>query len=251
MSYRPYSTPEAWEIARGNISGKSPVHVLGDNHASSTSRETLWEGSTSNQIVFPSSGIQMEIVSSDGNDAASGTGVRTVVINYLDASHAEQTETITMNGTTPVNTTATNIFRIQSIHSATVGSGAVAAGAITLEDTSSAVEYTRIRAGLNKSLTGAWTVPAGKTLFITEWEAGSVSTTANRTSEITLEATSDLDGTLLSGIFIVKDVLHVQVGEATTFFDPPLKIAAKADVVMVVISSGAMECSGSFEGWIE
>jgi len=76
---------------------------------------------------------QRSISSSNANDTSAGTGARTVKITYLDATGAGPfTETVTLNGTTPVNTVATDICYIESIEVLTVGSGNSNAGTITL-----------------------------------------------------------------------------------------------------------------------
>ena len=247
------ATPEAWEIAREDIPGKIAIHILGNNDDTSTSFEDLWE--SGGLYVFPAAGgIQMEVVSTGAgaaNDTAAGSGVQQVMIHYLDASYVERFEFVEMNGATPVNTVAIDILRVQNMHASRVGGGGGAAAEITLESTDSAVEYTRIRTGLNTSLTGVWTVPGGKTLYITQWETAAIATNANRTAEFFLGATSSFHGDLLPGIFNVKDISHLTSGSIETTFDLPLKIPAKADVKVTVKSSAAMETAGHIEGWYE
>ncbi len=239
------------DVSRGKVKGAVAIHILGANEATSASLEDMWEGSTSGLYVFPpAGGIQME-VAGGANDTAAGSGVQQVMIHYLDANYLEGFEFVEMNGATPVNTVATDILRIQNMHSSRVGAGGVAAGVITLESTDSLVEYTRIRAGINTSLTGVWTVPANQVLYITEWETGAIATTANRTTEFFLRATSSFHGILLPGIFNVKDIIHLQLGSIETSFDLPIRIPSKADVKVSVISSGAMETACHFEGWCE
>lgn len=247
------ATPEAWEIAREDIPGKIAIHILGNNDDTSTSFEDMWEAG--GLYVFPAAGgIQMEVVSTGAgaaNDTAAGSGVQQVMIHYLDASYVERFEFVEMNGATPVDTVATDILRVQNMHASRVGAGGVAAAEITLEDTTSTVEYTRIRTGINTSLTGVWTVPRSKTLYITQWETAAIATNANRTAEFFLRATSSFHGFLLSGIFNVKDISHLTSGSIETTFDLPLKIPAKADVKVTVKSSAAMETACHIEGWYE
>ncbi len=246
------------DVARGIITSKTAIHIIGANEATSTSFEDMWEGSTSDLYVFPAAGgIQMEVVSTSDLDSDSGgtnpqsTGVRIVMLHYLNANYEEKIEFITMDGTNPVNTVTTDILRVQNLHSHTAGSGGVAVGTITLENTDSSVEYTRIRVGINTSLTGVWTVPADKTLYITEWETGAIATNANRTAEFFLRATSNFHGSLLPGVFNVKDIIHLTAGSIETTFDLPIKIPAKADVKVTVKSSAAMETACHIEGWYE
>jgi hypothetical protein len=77
---------------------------------------------------------QRSVVSANANDTSAGTGARTVRIKYLDQNlNGPYTETITLNGVTPVNTVNTNICYIESFEVLTAGSGGVNAGIISLK----------------------------------------------------------------------------------------------------------------------
>lgn len=98
-------------------------------------------GSTANTLQVmrataytePASAAQRSMASASANDAAAGTGARTVRLTYFDGTGAGPfTEIVTLNGTTPVNTVATNIRFIESLVVLTVGSGGANAGIITL-----------------------------------------------------------------------------------------------------------------------
>lgn len=76
---------------------------------------------------------QRSISSSSANDSSAGTGARTVMITYYDQTGAgPYYETITMNGTTAVNTVATDICFVEKMEMVTVGTGGTNAGTITL-----------------------------------------------------------------------------------------------------------------------
>jgi hypothetical protein len=85
----------------------------------------------------PTSGAQRSLKSASANDAAAGTGIRSVrIIYYTLASdgtiRGPFTEVVVMNGTSAVATVATDIALIERLEAVTVGSGGKAAGAITL-----------------------------------------------------------------------------------------------------------------------
>lgn len=81
----------------------------------------------------PSVNAQRSIASSSANDAAAGTGARTLVITYYTATFTGPfTEIVTLNGTTAVNTVATNICYIEDIAVVTVGSTGRNVGTLTL-----------------------------------------------------------------------------------------------------------------------
>jgi hypothetical protein len=80
-----------------------------------------------------SSAAQRSVASSDADDTAAGTGARTIRITYYDGSGAGPfTEDITLNGTTAVNTAATDIRFVESIEVLTAGASGANEGTITL-----------------------------------------------------------------------------------------------------------------------
>ena len=81
----------------------------------------------------PASAAQRSMSSSSASDTSAGTGARTVEITYYDNTGVGPlTETVTLNGTSSVNTVATNIRFIESMRVVTAGSGGANVGTITL-----------------------------------------------------------------------------------------------------------------------
>lgn len=112
----------------GNAQGKTPAT---GNGVFTAIRQTTYTAQTT--------AAQRSIVSSSANDSATGTGAQQVKIYFLDATASGPspsepffTETVTLNGTTAVNTIATNICFIEKIEVVAVGSGGSNAGTITL-----------------------------------------------------------------------------------------------------------------------
>jgi len=63
--------------------------------------------------VQPSAGVQMEAVSTSADDTLLGSGIQKLKIEYFTESPWEyHTEVVEMDGATPVNTAATDIYRI-------------------------------------------------------------------------------------------------------------------------------------------
>jgi len=83
--------------------------------------------------VEPAAAAQLEVVSSNANDSAAGTGTRKVRITYYDGNcNGPFTTDVTMNGVTAVPTVPTNLRFIESICTLTVGSNGTNVGTITL-----------------------------------------------------------------------------------------------------------------------
>jgi len=215
-------------------------------------RVDLWDGPTG-EYVFPASAIQMEVVSGNAADAAAGAGARTVHIHYLDANYMEQVETVTLNGITPVNTVATNIRRINGFHVVTAGANGVATGPLSVRAVGGAVTYAFIPAARNRSRHPVFTVPAGKTGYISQWQGSSNSAAGTHMANIDIRATA-FDGVLIPGIFLYQDGVALQNGAAEVHLDIPLKFPATCDIKMCAVSDSAIANAtavGNFIGWYE
>lgn len=121
---------------------------------------------TTNLIVALTGAETLQIISSSANDAAAGTGARTVRIVYLDTNNEPAVMTATMNGTTAVSLGA-GIKAVQWMEVATVGSNEVAVGNIVIRNAAATtVEFEKITAGGNRSMSCRFQVPAGWTGYI-------------------------------------------------------------------------------------
>lgn len=160
------------QVAMGNVAGHKYVNVYGRNFDIDTASvpEDLWNGGGA-YTGFPTTGSAetLSVVSSSASDAAAGTGARTVKITGLDSSYAEITETITLNGTTPVTTTAT-FWRVLTAEVLTAGSGNFNAGTITANhSTTTANIFFVMPIDRNRSNIAVYTVPVGYTAVLRDF----------------------------------------------------------------------------------
>jgi len=106
-------------------------------------------------------GVQMSIVSSSASDTAAGTGARAISIGYIEnGTLAAKSETVILNGTTPVLTVATNIRFINSMTMISAGSGGKNAGSITA--TNGGLTYGAMSIGHRVQASAYRMVPTGK-----------------------------------------------------------------------------------------
>ena len=196
-------------------------------------------------IPYPN-GIQLKVVSSSASDTLLGTGARQVLLHYLNSAYIERSETLNLNGTTPVNTVATDITRIQNMHVLTVGSNGVAVGNISLTNLAGTVTYEYIKLGGNQSLTSHFTIPDNKVGYITSWQA----TVTKQTVYVRLRVTRDRhDGTLLPGVFIFHDgVTLTDAASGQLRFLAPIKCLPRSDIKVSAFGTGAAngEASATF-----
>lgn len=90
----------------------------------------------SNANVTHPTGERCSIVSTSDEDSSSGIGVQKVIIIYFTDTWAYKQETVELDGTTPVDTVGTDIYRIQNFSAIKTGSNDFASGTITLNDSS-------------------------------------------------------------------------------------------------------------------
>jgi hypothetical protein len=157
------SEPFELQVARGQIPGHSVRHVFGFNPDVDTLEETVWP--IDGILGHPPSPTIMAISSTSANDAAAGTGARTVLIEGVNGTGGITTEIIALNGQTAVSTVnaydAIERMVVLTVGSAGVNAGLIYAGTGAVTAGVPAVPYSVIGAGDNGSLVGHFTCPAG------------------------------------------------------------------------------------------
>lgn len=146
------------------MGGLRPVSVLARCSITGMpgSERTIFENAATADYPWSTwdAAAAQEIVSSSANDAAAGTGARTVLISGLDSTYAEISETVTLNGTSAVALTKTYL-RVLAMVVATAGSGGQNAGTLTIRTVSGSTTLTVMAAGENTLLQGIYCVPSG------------------------------------------------------------------------------------------
>lgn len=131
LDYLNPTTGKMWRAAQGNDYDLVKWTGFSRNPQINTTTTPEWVWHTGTPIVLPAAAAAASIVSASTADAAAGTGARTVLVTGLDANYLDVTETVTLNGTTPVNLSA-QLLRCNRIEVITAGSGRTNAGDITL-----------------------------------------------------------------------------------------------------------------------
>lgn len=251
------SVPYLYEVAEGNVVDHSVWDKYGMNEdVDSAAEEDIW--SVGGSYVWPTSAMQMEVISSSAEDdpdkggAVAGTGVHKVRIYYLDSTFTEKTEDIFVNGTAAVATVATDIYRINRIRPLVVGTGLKAAGNIDVRNLADTPIYTRMPVGLTKARQLIYTVPKNKTLYITRMNGSIGGTTSPKFGRFIIRSTYD-DVTLTRNAWFTA---YAEIGASSQFFslpfDTPLSFPAGSDI-LVSCKTLDDNCyvTASLRGWIE
>ena len=226
--------PFELQVARGQIYGHSVRHVFGYNPDVDSSEETVW--AINGILGHPASPTIMTVSSSSADDAAAGTGARTVFIEGVNGTGGLVTETVTLDGQTAVST-VNSYDAIERMVVLTVGSGEKNAGLIyigtgTVTSGVPAVPYNVMGIGENNAITGHFTCPAGFTAYLTK---GSISVGPTVANQFVLGRLK-LRGT--DGITRTAAKVTVQSGTAEFDFYYPVKINATECITATAQGSG-------------
>lgn len=159
------------EIPSGNVTGKTSVNKFGRSTDVDSGIDTdIWDAAnaTDNDTTWnaPTGATVATIVSNDTDDDGdpAGTGARTVKIVGLDANYDEQEETVTMDGTTGVDTTNTFIRVFRMI---VVTSGSLTANEGTITCTIQGQVTAQIQPNAGQTLMAIYTIPNNTSGFMT------------------------------------------------------------------------------------
>jgi len=179
-------------IANGEIDGQLKADVCGlniDIDSPVTAGEPIWYHFPVGASAFtaPTTARLHNIVSTAAADdgAPAGTGAWTVLVTGLDASYTIVEETVTMNGTTNVATTTAFTF-IYELRVLTGGTGRTNAGNITAVAQTDLTLSCAMEAGLSRSSSSIFMVPAGYNCFVRGYSCAMANTNSNASTEVLL-----------------------------------------------------------------
>jgi hypothetical protein len=154
-TYEPFDL----QVARGQITGHEVLNVFGYSTATpNTSFIAAWENNTA--YAFPTVASTMVVSSSSASDTAV-----TILISGLDASYNIITESVALNGTTDVPTTKI-FWRINSV----ITTAGNAVGTMYVKN-AGGTTYAQVAIGAGKTNMSIYTVPAGYTAYLTQFDA--------------------------------------------------------------------------------
>jgi hypothetical protein len=186
-------------------------------------------------------------------NTAGKTGAQVVKIEYLDDTYTTYTTLVALAGTTDTARAKTDTFRINSFRVIAAGSGAKAAGNISLRATGDTPIYSYISAGFTRARNAQYTVPTGKTVYVTEFCVGYGYST-NQTHYCRIYTRANIDpatGFNLGSVFMpFTEVVCANTSQLVTL-DVPTKLPAKTDIRVSAIASYAGIATVSLRGWIE
>ena len=153
------------------------IEKFGANLSVGADIETIWE--TGGIYEYLTVASTVSAISDDSGDTVTGTGARTIEIQGLDSNYNTVTEVISTNGTSSGSASTNEFLRIYRALVKTAGSTGTNEGHIDINAGSTTVisigtKGTGVnKEGFGQSQTSVYTIPAGKTGYITQWSVGS------------------------------------------------------------------------------
>lgn len=178
-----YIVDEKIQVARGLIKDAEPRNIFGINQAIGSSFIAAWENNVA--YVYPNTALTMNVVSTSVSD-----NNVSLLISGLDLNYDRISETITLNGTTAVQTTR-QFYRINDV--ITVANNAV--GDVTISN--NATTYAKVIAGTGKNQASIFTVPAGYEFYLYRIDAFCASASLNNRTVAFRNFTRSSSGVIL------------------------------------------------------
>ena len=187
-------------------------------------------------------------------DTSAKAGAHAIEFVYLDGSYVEKREIVILNGTTVIATVNTDIFRINSFRVIADGANNVPTGNLTIRHLSDTPVYSFITAGFNRARNIMYTIPSGKTLYVTKVETG-YATTGNANKEygrITTRANVDPTTKFRTGsIFYPYTDSVSQNFTVSNDLITPTKLPEKTDIKVSIVASANGISICTLRGWLE
>lgn len=151
-------------IASGDIPNLQVFHLKADNSLFGTNELISNLNATPTQIAL-AAGDNVDIVSDDTDDSSAGTGAQSVWISGCAADYSYQSETLSLNGTTPV-VSANKYIHINECYVTAVGTQLACDGQLTLADVTNSNSLGIIEADDTQIRNCQWMVPLGHTAYV-------------------------------------------------------------------------------------
>lgn len=233
-------------IAAGEVNGYSNIHKFGRNPNIGGAPETVWQNGGLYSYLSAVSTVYVSATDAT-NDNPTGTGARTVTVQGLDTDYNVVEETLSVNNTEgsvefirvfrAFVATAGSLTTNDDIIEISTGAGGTGTVLATIGKIGTGTTF-----GLGQTQLALYTIPAGKTGYLTNWQVGGG--TYNDSITATLLA-RELDGATVP--FRTRDIMDVPGGFHTRNYNVPYRFPEKTDIEVRAIASTGSIVSSSFD----
>ena len=231
-------------IAAGQLEGYSSIEKFGRNPSVATSIETVWDRGGIYQYLTSAAAVY--VYSADANDGLTGTGARKVTIQGLDTDYNLVQEEVTVNGAASTQT----FLRVYRAFITDAGSDGYNRGDVVISTAASGAgtvlaqiggDGTGINyIGFGQTMLALYTVPAGKTAYLTQWTIGAAD--YNTATSAFLRTRLPVNGFVMT----TSDTMSVSGGFHVKNYSIPLKFNEKVDIEVQAFNGAGTQISSTF-----
>lgn len=212
---------ERISIRRGEVAGLASVSLFGRNtDVDLAAAEDIWD--SGGTYPFVGTATSVAVVSTSTSDTAAGAGARIIQIYGLDGDYNMVTEELTLNGTTVVN--SANAF-LRIYHAKVISSGASGVNVGSILGSSPGFS---IPVGAGQTSMAVYTVPAGKTAYVSKVVAAISNSTGATYTTVVLNARPF--GTNSVNKVYQCNLYNAGTSALTRDFDAPIVVPEKTDI---------------------
>ena len=231
-------------IAAGQLAGYSSVEKFGRNPNVATNIETVWEHGGIYEYLTTAS--QLFIYSASSDDGVGQIGAIKVTVQGLDENYNIISEELTVNG---AGSTLT-FFRVYRAFITDAGSSGYNKGHLIISSQSNGAgivladiggDGTGVNfVGYGQTMLALYTVPAGKTAYVTQWTIGNGN--YNTSCSAFLRSRVPFNGFVMT----TSDTMAVSGGFHVKNYSIPLKFVEKTDIEIQAFDGGGTIVSSTF-----
>lgn len=228
------------QVSNGDIEGVSYIEKFGyQDDVPNGDIATVWD--STGLYDYLDTATTVTVTSNDPDDNPTGSGARQVEIQGLDQDYSLALETVDLGATS--TTTFIRVFRVRVCVSGGTnpnqGVITVAGGGKTLAQIGKLANNADGHGQTNMCV---YTVPAGKTAYLTQWTVSSGKSNADTVAKLMVRDTLHPD----DGAWNAKDITEIQANSFIKDYKVPMKITEKSDIEVRAFSNTGSSCSSTF-----
>jgi hypothetical protein len=228
------------QVSNGDIDGVSYIEKFGyQDTVPNGDIATVWDGT--GLYDYLDTATTVTVTSDNVNDNPTGTGARSVEIQGLDQDNNDVLEIVDLGGTSV--TTFIRVFRARVCQSGgenpNQGIITVSGGGKTLAIIGKLANNAPGHGQTNMAI---YTVPAGKTAYLTQWTVSSGKQNADTIAKLMTRDTYHPS----DGAWNVKDIAEIQASTFIKDYKVPLRFTEKTDIEVRAFSSSGSSIASSF-----
>ena len=228
------------QVSNGDIDGVGYIEKFGyQADVPNGDIATVWD--STGLYDYLDTATTVTVTSDDNDDNPTGTGARQVEIQGLDQDYNLVLESVDLGATS--TTTFIRVFRVRVCVSGgsnpNEGVITVAGGGKTLAQIGKLANNADGHGQTNMCV---YTVPAGKTAYLTQWTVSSGKQNADTIAKLMSRDTLHPD----DGAWNAKDIAEIQASAFIKDYKVPMKFTEKTDIEVRAFSNTGSSCSSSF-----